>query len=161
MNSYFESLDPRPRKRYIEKISVVGGIDPYAIKSEKFDCNVENFPAVTYPDIVNYIIFSSSPFTANQLEAYKSLEAYNQVIEGWVRDVKVYLYEGKRLVIGKVVTFIRIHSFFFFFRVLNKLRQGNLMSLWLNNFSFCKRDKSKLNTCSSSFLHMDTFSSSV
>ena len=115
MNSYFESLDPPSHKRYTEKISVIGGIDPYAIKSEKFDCNVENFPAVTYPDIVNYIIFSSSPFTANQLEAYKSLEAYNQVIEGWVRDVKVYLYEGKRLVIGKVVTFIRIHSFFFFF----------------------------------------------
>ena len=36
------------------------------------------------------------------------------MIEGWVRDVKVYLYEYKRLVIGKVVTFIRIHSYFFF-----------------------------------------------
>ena len=40
MNSNFESLDPPSRKRYLEKISVIGGrIDPYAIKSEKFDCN--------------------------------------------------------------------------------------------------------------------------
>ena len=114
MNSYFESLDPPSHKRYTEKISVIGGIDPYAIKSEKFDCNIENFPAVTYPDIVNYLIFGSSPFTANQLKAYKSLEACNQVIEEWVRDVKVYLYEDKRFVIGKVVTFVRIHSYFFF-----------------------------------------------
>ena len=82
MNSYFESLDPSTRKRYIEKISVVGGIDPYAIKSEKFDSNIENFSAVTYPDIVNYLIFGCSPFTANQLKSYKSLEAYSQVTEG-------------------------------------------------------------------------------
>ena len=35
----------------MEKTSVIGGIDPYATKSEKFDCNIENFAAVTYPDI--------------------------------------------------------------------------------------------------------------
>ena len=33
------------------KTSVIGGIDPYAIKSEKFDCNINNFAAVTYPNI--------------------------------------------------------------------------------------------------------------
>ena len=112
--NYFDSLDPPSRKRYMEKISVIGGIDPYVIESEKFNCNIENVPAFTYPDIVNYLIFGSSPFTGNQLKAYKSLEAYNQVIEGWVRDVKVYLYEGKRLVIGNVATLFQIHSYFFF-----------------------------------------------
>ena len=35
------------------------------------------------------IIFSPSPSSADDMRAYKSLEAYNQVIEGWVRDVKV------------------------------------------------------------------------
>ena len=74
MNSYFESLDLPSRKGCIEKISAIGGIDPYVIKSEKFDCKTENFPAVTYPDIVNYLIFGSSPFTANQLNIYISLK---------------------------------------------------------------------------------------
>ena len=138
MNSYFESLDPLLRKRYMEKISVIGGIDSYIIKSEKFDCNIESFPAVTYQDIVTYLIFRSSPFTANQLKAYNSLEAYNQVIEGWVRDVKVYLYEEKRLVIGKVAILFRIHSYFSFLSVINKLTQGGLNeSLAKNNFPFC------------------------
>ena len=37
------------------------------------------------------------------MKAYKSLEAYNQVIEGWVRDVKVNLNEnGFTFVKGKV-----------------------------------------------------------
>ena len=31
-----------------------------------FDFNIENFLAVTYPDIVNYLIFGSSSFTADQ-----------------------------------------------------------------------------------------------
>ena len=114
MNSYFESLDPPSPKRYMEGISVLGGTYPYVIKSERSDCNIENLPAVTYPDIVNYLIFGSNPFTANQLKSYKCLETYNQVIEGWVRDVKVHLYENKRLVIGKVATLFRIHSYFFF-----------------------------------------------
>ena len=35
----------------MEKTSVIGGIDPYAIKSQIFDCNIENFAAVTYPNI--------------------------------------------------------------------------------------------------------------
>ena len=108
MNFDFKSLDPPSRKRYMKKISVIGRTESekFAIKSENFDRNIENFPAVTYQVIVNYLIFASSPFTTSQLKAYKSLEAYNQVIERWVRDVKVYFYEDKRLVIGKVVTFI-------------------------------------------------------
>ena len=108
MNFDFKSLDPPSRKRYMKKIIVIGGTESkkFAIKRENFDRNIESFPAVTYPVIVNYLIFASSPFTASQLKAYKSLEAYNQVIERWVRDVKVYFYEDKRLVIGKVVTFI-------------------------------------------------------
>ena len=37
----------------------------------------------------NYLVFSLSPFSADDMSAYKSLEAYNHSIEGWVRDVKV------------------------------------------------------------------------
>ena len=48
-----------------------------------------NFPSISYPDIVNYFVFRPSPYSADDMKAYKSLEAYNQVIEGWIRDVKV------------------------------------------------------------------------
>ena len=59
--NYFDSLDPPCCKRNMEKISVIGGVDPYVIENEKFNCNIENFPAVTYPDIVNYLMFGSRP----------------------------------------------------------------------------------------------------
>ena len=38
----------------------------------------------------------------NQVKAYKSLEAYNQVIEGWGCDNEVYTAETKKLVVGEV-----------------------------------------------------------
>ena len=53
--------------------------------------DVAAFPKVTYPDIVNYLVFGPSPFTMEDMRAYKSLEAYNQFVCGWVRDLGVIL----------------------------------------------------------------------
>ena len=44
-------------------------------------------PKVTYKDIVYYFIVNPSPFTAEELRAYKGLDAYNQFVNGWVSDV--------------------------------------------------------------------------
>ena len=63
----------------------------------------DNFPSISYPDIVNYLVFRPSPYSADDMKAYKRLETYNQVIKGWVRDVKVNLNEnGLTAVNGKV-----------------------------------------------------------
>ena len=72
------------------------------MNDDSFVMNPECYPSITYPDIVNYLVFGTSPFTSEQMKAYKGLEAYNQVLEGWVRDVHVKLVGDKRLVMGKV-----------------------------------------------------------
>ena len=46
------------------KKHVIGGIDPYVIESQKFDCNIEKFQAIAHPDFINYIIFG---MTDNQI----------------------------------------------------------------------------------------------
>ena len=44
---------------------------------------------ITYPDIVAYLLFAKSAYTNEELRNYKSLEAYNQFVCGWVRDISV------------------------------------------------------------------------
>ena len=44
------------------------------------------------------------------MKAYKSLEAYNQVIEGWVRDVKVNLSENGLTVVKGCSTAQLLHA---------------------------------------------------
>ena len=62
----------------------------------------ERLPNVTYMDIVNYLIFTPSPYTAKDLTAYKSLEAYNQFTNGWVSNVLVKEFNTNILVKAKV-----------------------------------------------------------
>ena len=101
--SYYSTLDPPSRKRYNEKTELIENKDPYTLSENGFSVEFDNFPSISYPDIVNDLVLRPSPYSVDDMKAHKSLEAYNQVIEGRVRDVKVNLNEnGLTVVKGKV-----------------------------------------------------------
>ena len=95
VSDYMEKLDPPTRKRYKEKSKVIGGIDPYCIEGDDANSTEGTHPDITYPDMVNYLVFSHRPYTTEVMKSYKSLEAYNQVLESWVTKVKVYWHTDK------------------------------------------------------------------
>ena len=103
LSQYAQCLSNDVRQRYIEKLAKIDFDDPYLVEKDDLSFNAEVLPNISYPDIVNYLIFAPSAYTAEQLKAYKSLEAYNQFINGWVRDVGVKRYGNFCLVIGKVL----------------------------------------------------------
>jgi len=74
---YKDRLEPATKARYIEKLALIGGIDPYDLK--KLCDDVNQLPSLTYPDIVNYLLFTPSIYTIEDLKDFKSLEAVNQV----------------------------------------------------------------------------------
>ena len=110
--NYVDSLEAKEKERYLSKIEQIGGIDPYQVNDLSSDWNC--LPAITYPDIVNYLLFTPSPYTATDLKCYKGLEAYNQMVCGWVRDVVSKKVQGKCLVKAKVNSFRPRRSFFHF-----------------------------------------------
>ena len=77
------------------KKQLIENKDPYiyTLSENEFSVDFGNFPSISYPDIINYLVFRPSPYSVDDIKAYKSLEAYNQVIEGWVKDGKVNLNE--------------------------------------------------------------------
>ena len=76
---YRDTLDEKSRQRYQQKIDLIGGLDPYEVSRTQLTDDATYFPAVTYIDVVNYLINTKSAYSFEELKAYKSLEAFNQV----------------------------------------------------------------------------------
>ena len=80
----------RQSQRYLEKLRIVD-VDPYALPNSAWSNSSASFPALSYPDIVNYLIFTKSFYTMEDMKAWKSLEAYNQLTFGRISDVAVFV----------------------------------------------------------------------
>ena len=81
---YFE------KQRYFEKMDKLGCVDDPYVENESIDGeDWKNWPSVEYPDVYNYLIQTPSVYTGESLKAYKSLEAYNYYVNGWIDKVKV------------------------------------------------------------------------
>ena len=97
---YRESLGDKEKARYMEKLSLIDGNDPYEMKT--FSADQKLLPSISYPDIVNYLVFSPSPYTLEDLKSYKGLDAYNQFVCGWLREVSTSIVNDKHIVSAKV-----------------------------------------------------------
>ena len=85
LSLYADSLPPDAKTRYMDKIESIGGLDPFSsdFVGEKSDV----VPPVSGCDLVSYLVSQTSFITSKQFKAHKSLEAYNQFVSGWVKDI--------------------------------------------------------------------------
>lgn len=75
-SKYVDSLVPLTKENILRKTKIIDDTDPHAIEEEEF-IYTHCFPTVTYPDIVNCLIFGTIPFSAEDMKANKSLDAYS------------------------------------------------------------------------------------
>lgn len=99
LKNYIDSLAPDAKKRYKEKIALVDDIDPYATNKKTWSTAVADYPTITYPDIVNYLLLTKSAYTNDELKNFKSLEAYNQFLSGWVKDISLVHASKKNIIV--------------------------------------------------------------
>ena len=89
------------QQRYNEKISLIG-CDPYKIPKVELSADKELYPSISYPDIVNYLVFARSAFNTEQFMSYKSLEAYTFFTSGWVREPTVKVLNNLHVIVARV-----------------------------------------------------------
>ena len=104
LSTYAKCLSVNHRKRHIEKISKINFIDPYDMKKTEFDYGMHLLPKEVYPDIVNYLLFAPSPYTAEQLKCFKAMDSYNYFLSGLSRKLELrYLATYVYLLGGSVI----------------------------------------------------------
>ena len=90
------------QERYKIKIAQCEGTDPYTVKKAICRNKIDNYPAVLFLDICNYLVLQTSFYTTKQMKAYKSMEAYNNFISGWVKEIGTKrLQNNSALLIGR------------------------------------------------------------
>lgn len=99
MSSYGETLNEEAKAQYRDKIKLIDGLDPFG------GCPgdpSELVPPVDASDLVSYLVLQTNFITAQQFKARKSLEAYNQFVCGWVKDIRSWKVAGKYMPTGCV-----------------------------------------------------------
>ena len=99
LSEYCVKLDDSVKRRYLEKIADVA-VDPVTIPDQQFD--TECLPPIEAMDLLSYLVLETSFYTKEQFKAYKSLEAYNFVVSGFLTSIQGCIVAGKHVVTGKV-----------------------------------------------------------
>jgi len=100
LSAYARDLPLEAKTRYLQNISLISGLDPF--KADGLDDLVDDVPPIEACDLVSYLVLQTSFVTAKQFKARKGLEAYNQFVSGWVKDVHNRKIDGKYLTTGRV-----------------------------------------------------------
>ena len=108
LSSYALLLPEEAKARYKEKIKMIGSFDPFVLPDSGSCVTPADLPPVEASDLVSYLVLQTSYLTTKQFKAHKSLEAYNQFVNGWVKDVHSWQVADKIIVTGRVRTFSNI-----------------------------------------------------
>ena len=100
LSPYAEGLPGEAKARYIAKLQLLNGLDPFLLSSKTG--TEESLPLVEATDLVSFLVLETSFVTAKQFKAHKSMEAYNQFVSGWVKDVSAWRINQKSVVTGRV-----------------------------------------------------------
>ena len=100
---YYQELTKEAQHRYNEKLDILHVADPYTFSHEQWSSDINSlWPEVEYPDIYNYLINTPSPYTKDELKAYKSLEGYKYSTDGWVDQVTSHAIDRGVLMTARV-----------------------------------------------------------
>jgi len=99
--------DQDAKKRYLDKLRIIGGLDPYETERKEWKDDIDLWPSITHVNLGMYLLVTPSPYSGEDLLNYKSLDCYRNFLSGWVREVLVRSAtndkgEEKRLVTAKV-----------------------------------------------------------
>ena len=99
---YRDTLQKEASDRYLQKMSILNGLDPYEVSNKEWCVEEDLLPTFLITDIFAYLVCGVSAYTYQQFHAYKSLEAYKQLTSGKVHDMELLKQNENTIVRAKV-----------------------------------------------------------
>ena len=100
ISEHVKSLDEHVKRRYLQKISVIG-VDPADLNAG-VNVDTECLPPIESTDIFTYLLLGTSFYTKEQFKNFKSLEAHKWLTFGFVISVQGCVVAEKFVVFSKV-----------------------------------------------------------
>ena len=97
--NYSKNLEGKVKYGYLDKISEIG-IDPLHIPAKKL--SEESLPPVESMDLLSYLVLDTSFYSNAQFRTYRSLQAYNQMVRGFISSVLGCMINKRFVVLAKV-----------------------------------------------------------
>lgn len=104
-SAYSSTLTGIARGRYTQKLVDLNCDCPYAIEEGLWkQKNLhQSIPDITYMDLINYLVYNKRFYSQDQMNAYKSLDAYQRLQDNMFGEAKTLkLPSGNVLMKGKV-----------------------------------------------------------
>ena len=99
LSEYAEGLDSKVKTTYLEKIQCVG-INRVLLKGKALE--PDRLPPMESAEILCYLVLESSFYTKEQFKSFRSLDAYNQLVGGFVTSVQGHNIWNKFIVLAEV-----------------------------------------------------------
>ena len=100
LSSFAEKLSQEAKDKYIDEISTIDRVDLFS--GVAISCVCSATPSADAFDLVSYLVLKTSFMMTTQFKAHKGLEAYNQFVCEWVKEVNTRKLSGKYLTCGRV-----------------------------------------------------------
>ena len=111
LSEYTSKPEEHVKQRYLQKMSSIG-VDPALIegklthRTRQPDC----LPPVKSIDLLFYLVLETSFYAQQQFKAFRSLQAYNQMISGFIASVQGHILAYKFVVLAKVRKDITLYA---------------------------------------------------
>ena len=80
--------DQAAKKSYLDKLSIIGGLDLYETERNEWRDNVDLWLS-RYVNLGMHLLVTPSPYTGEDLMNYKSLDCYKTFLSGWAKEILV------------------------------------------------------------------------
>ena len=102
------NVEEHVKQRYLQNISSIG-VDraliegKLTLRTRQPDC----LPPVESIDLLFYLVLETSFYAQQQFKAFRSLQAYNQMVSGFIASVQGHILADKFVVLAKVCSAVQ------------------------------------------------------